>query len=188
MAEDEYETEDILEDDEDNSYSNDDLGGNGESIAEKPTMDNLFDTERNIKHIEKAYKGETIIDGKWVKTSHELARDKFIGKATNFLRVIINPTNLHTYLSQEEGEKLLLEANTEFISQTLDEPSISDEDLGTVTEQFDFAAQTFAGQMIKGHGSQTLKDIYAGLNSGNTSEKKEKGVMEQITGLFSKGD
>jgi len=178
-------TEDIIEDNSlDDDYSNSN-NVTDESVGDKPTMDKLFDTKELLIPFEKSLKGESERDGKWVKTSHEQARNKFIDKTMNFIRVIINPSNLHTYIGEQEAEKLLLEANEEFIKQALDEPTVSESDLGTIINSYDFAIQTFSGQFIKGHGSVVLRDIYAGLSQGNVDKKKDgEGVLDKLGKLY----
>jgi len=183
MPEDEYEPQEEQLEEED-SYSNSNYG-NDESVSDKPTMDKLFDTKELLIPFEKSLKGESERDGKWVKTSHEQARNKFIDKTMNFIRVIINPSNQHTYMGEVEAEQLLLEGNEEFIKQALDEPTIDENDIGTIVNSYDFAIQTFSGQFIKGHGSVVLRDIYAGLSQGNNENKKMgDGIMEKLGKLY----
>jgi len=171
---------------DDYGYDNDDLENN-EGIKDKPTMEVLFDTGSHLKALEKQFRGFIERDSRWIKSGDEMARDIFIDKMVGGLRSIINPLNLYTYKSEEEVETILLEKNEEFIKSALNERTIADEDLVTMTNIFDHALQTFMGHIAKGHGSIVIRDIYAGQSQQVQPEKKDNKFMDTVGGLFSFG-
>ncbi len=141
--------------------------GSGESIAEKPTIDNFFDTENILHSIEKTFRGYQKQNGRWVpKLSKPIARDEFINLTINSLRSVINPENIITKKSAEEVEIILLEKNLEFIDVVQDESPFSPQlelYFESVVNIHDHALELFMGLVQGGHGAQTLKEIYAGV-------------------------
>ena len=184
----EPDTDDFNNDSEEEDYSYDNQNqGNSENIKDKASIDVLVDTKGHLKALDKQFRGFVERDNQWDKTSEELARDLFIDKMVGGLRSIINPLNLYTYKSEEEVEKILLEKNEEFIKASLDEETVSEEDIWTMVNIYDHALETFMGHIAKGHGSLVLRDFYAGMSQGTPIERKKDKFLDGVGSWFNFG-
>lgn len=148
-----------------------------ESIIDKPTIDNFFNTEQLLQEIEKTMKGYQKIDGKWVYTTMPKARDEFINSMVNRLRSVINQQNMVSYIMDEEAKYLLLEKNYDFIFSVYEEPSIDDEDVESVINIYDHALQMFMGHTVEGFTSRTLRQIAAAVSYEVDKKKEEDGLL-----------
>jgi len=137
--------------------------GSGESIVEKPTIDNFFNTEQLLQEVEKTMKGYEKRDGQWVYNTVPKARDSFINSMMNRLRSVINQQNMISYMDIDDAKFLLLEKNKDFIFSVYEEPSVDDEDVESVINIYDHAMQIFMGQVINGFGARTLRQISAAV-------------------------
>ena len=158
--------EDNINDSESYSYESE-SDGHGESIIDKPTIDGFFDTENILYSMEKTMRGYQKQNGKWVPLlSDPIARDEFINLTINSLRSIVNPENIITKKSAEDVEIILLEKNLEFIDVVQDESPFSPQlelYFESIVNMHDHILELFLGLVVGGHGSQTLKEIYAGV-------------------------
>jgi hypothetical protein len=168
------------EDYEYNSNPNQD----GEEIKEKTTLDRIYNPELILLAIEKTMSGYRIRDNKWVYVSKPVARDEFISKTINSLRSVINPTIMASKMYVEEIEMLLLEKNLEYIDMCEDEPTIDEDDIETVINNYDHSLQTFMGLVESGWGANLLKEISAGV-AHESARPESKSVMETIKNVFS---
>ncbi len=164
------ETRDDYEDSDNNegSYNYEsESEGHGESIIDKPTIDGFFDTENILYSMEKTMRGYQKQNGKWIPLlSDPIARDEFINLTINSLRSIVNPENIITKKSAEDVETILLEKNLEFIDVVQDESPFSPQlelYFESIVNMHDHILELFLGLVVGGHGSQTLKEIYAGV-------------------------
>lgn len=169
------ETDEPKEEDEDDKHES--LGyqkyqNDGESVNEKPTIDNFFNTEQLLQEVEKTMKGYQKSNMKWVYVTTPKARDSFINSMMNRLRSVINQQNMVSYMKEDDAKFLLLEKNKDFIFSVYDEPSIEDEDVESIINIFDHAMQIFMGQVINGFGARTLRQISASV--AYEIENKEK--------------
>lgn len=146
--------------------------GQNESIVDKPTIDNFFNTEQLLQEVEKTMKGFQKKNGEWVYTTIPKARDGFINTMINALRSVINQQNMISRMGEEDIKFLLLEKNKEFIFLVYDEPSVEDEDVESVINIFDHALQLFMGQVLEGHGARTLRQIAAAVSYEVEDRKK----------------
>ena len=144
-----------------------DSEGHGETIIDKPTIDNFFDTENILHSMEKTMRGYQKQNGKWIpKLSKPIARDEFINLTINSLRSVINPENIISKKSAEDVEVILLEKNLEFIDVVQDESPFSPQlelYFESVVNMHDHSLELFMGLVEGGHGAQTLKEIHAGV-------------------------
>lgn len=167
--------EDSIEQEENIGYKTHSSGA--ESIIEKPTMDNFFNTEQLLQEVEKTMKGYQKKEGKWVYSTRPKARDEFINSMINRLRSVINPQNMISYISDEESKFLLLEKNYDFIFSVYDEPSIEDEDVESVINIYDHCLQIFIGQVVEGFGARTLRQIAASVSYEVEKEKRDDALL-----------
>lgn len=180
---DEYEeVEDTLEDEpieddkeEDLSYTSHSSGG--ESILDKPTIDNFFNTEQLLQEIEKTMKGYQKKDSKWVYCTQPKARDEFINSMINRLRSVINQQNMVSYTTEDQAKFLLLEKNYDFIFSVFEEPTIADEDVESIINIYDHALEIFMGHVIQGFSSRTLRQIAAAVSYEVEQKDKEDGFL-----------
>jgi len=161
-----------------------DIGG--EPIAEKPTIDNFFDTENILHSLEKTFRGYQKQNKKWVYVTRPIARDEFINLTINSLRSVINPENIISKKSAEEIEIILLEKNLEFIDLCEDESmyTLNGDYFESIVNIFDHSLELFMGLVQGGHGAETLKQIYAGVANSMDSfhEKKEDSTFRLAVG------
>lgn len=172
--------------DEDDDYNDTDADygyesepeGNSETIAEKPTIDNFFDTENILYSIEKTFRGYQKQNNKWIPLlSEPIARDEFINLTINSLRSVINPENIISKKSAEEIEIILLEKNLEFIDVVQDESPYSPQIelyFESIVNIYDHSLELFMGLVQGGHGAQVLKEIYAGVANSIDGFHNEK--------------
>lgn len=151
--------------------------GTGESIVEKPTIDNFFNTEQLLQEVEKTMKGYQKKEGKWVYATTPKARDAFINSMMNRLRSVINQQNMISRMEKDEAYFLLLEKNKDFIFSVYDEPSIDDDDVESVINIYDHAMQIFMGQVIQGFGARTLRQIAAAVSYEVDEGKKDESLF-----------
>lgn len=168
--------EGILEDDND-SLEYETHEGKGESIINKPTMDNFFNTEQLLQEIEKTMKGYQKKDGKWVDATTPKARDEFINSMINRLRSVINQQNMISYINEDDSKFLLLEKNKDFIFSVYEESSIEDEDVESIINIFDHTLQIFMGQVTEGFGARTLRQVAANVSYEIPKEQKDDGLL-----------
>lgn len=173
--------DDFEEQEEDLKYKVHSSGA--ESIVEKPTIDNFFNTEQLLQEVEKTMKGYQKKGGKWVYSSKPKARDDFINSMINRLRSVINQQNMISYIGDDEAKFLLLEKNKDFIFSVYEEPSIEDEDVESVINIYDHALEIFMGQVIQGFGARTLRQIAAAVSYEVENKKQDDGLVS-----FSYGD
>ena len=114
-----------------------------ESIINKPTIDNFFNTEQLLQEIEKTLKGYQKVNNAWVYATTPKARDEFINSMINRLRSVINQQNMVSYMKEDDIKFLLLEKNKDFIFSIYEEPSVDDEDVESLINIFDHAMQIF---------------------------------------------
>lgn len=167
---------------EDEPIEEDDLKYNShssgaESVLDKPTMDNFFNTEQLLQEIEKTMKGYQKRDGKWVYCTQPKARDEFINSMVNRLRSVINPQNLISYTKEEEAKFLLLEKNYDFIFSVYEEPTIADEDVESVINIYDHALELFMGHVIQGFSARTVRQISAAVSYEVEQKQKDDGLL-----------
>ncbi|MCJ8328319.1 MAG: hypothetical protein MJK08_14605 [Campylobacterales bacterium] len=165
-----YEEEDIVEEYE--THSN-----NAESILDKPTIDNFFNTEQLLQEIEKTMKGFQKVDNKWRYKTMPKARDEFINSMINRLRSVINQQNMVSYITDDESKYLLLEKNYDFIFSVYEEPSIDDEDVESIINIYDHALQLFMGHTVEGFTSRTLRQIAAAVSYEVEKKPEEDGLL-----------
>tara|TARA_R100001591_G_scaffold118532_2_gene141955 strand:- start:1467 stop:2081 length:615 start_codon:yes stop_codon:yes gene_type:complete len=184
-----YRTEEEDYEDIDNTTPDEDIdeelpeyqshSGEGESILDKPTIDNFFNTEQLLQEIEKTMKGYQKEGDKWsakpvVKPK---ASDDFINSMINRLRSVINPQNMVSYTTEDQAKFLLLEKNYDFIFRVYDEPSIEDEDIESVINIYDHALEIFMGHVIQGFTSRTLRQISAAVSYEIQEKQKDDGFL-----------
>jgi hypothetical protein len=151
--------------------------GSGESVVDKPTIDNFFNTEQLLQEIEKTMKGFQKQNNEWVYKTTPKARDEFINSMINRLRSVINQQNMVSNITEEEAKFLLLEKNTDFIFSIHEEPSVDDEDLESIVNIFDHALQIFMGHVISGFSSRTLRQISASVSYEMPEKKNNDGLF-----------
>jgi hypothetical protein len=173
----EKEFEEVQEEDDEELSEYESHSSGAESIVDKPTIDNFFNTEQLLQEVEKTMKGYTKQNGEWVYSTVPKARSEFINSMMNSLRSVINQQNMISYITEEEAKFILLEKNKEFIFAVLNEPSIDDEDFETIVNIFDHALQLFLGQVILGFGARTLRQIAASVSYEVENKKKEDGFL-----------
>ncbi len=160
--------------------------GSAESITEKPTIDNFFDTENILHSLEKTFRGYQKQNNKWVYVTRPIARDEFINMTINSLRSVINPENIISKKSAEEIEIILLEKNLEFIDLCEDESryTLNGDYFESIVNIFDHSLELFMGLVQGGHGAQTLKEIYAGVarNVDDFHSRKEDSTFRLAVG------
>ncbi len=151
----------------------------GEPIAEKPTIDKFYDTEEILYNIEMTFRGYQKKQKKWVYVTLPIARDEFINMTINSLRSVVNPENIITKKSDEDIEIILLEKNLEFIDICEDEATLEDRYIENVINTYDHTLELFMGLVSKGHGADTLKQIYAGVARGfdDFHDKREDSLL-----------
>lgn len=169
-TEESYEEDDSV--DEYETHSN-----NAESIIDKPTIDNFFNTESLLQEIEKTMKGYQKVDGKWRYKTTPKARDEFINSMINRLRSVINQQNMVSYVTDDESKYLLLEKNYDFIFSVYEEPSIDDEDVESVINIYDHALQLFMGHTVEGFTSRTLRQIAAAVSYEVENKQEDDGLL-----------
>jgi len=178
----EYEDE-FVEDNSINSEEEEDEleykthSSNAESIVDKPTIDNFFNTEQLLQEVEKTMKGYQKKEGKWVYATRPKARDEFINSMMNRLRSVINQQNMISYVMDDEAKYLLLEKNKDFIFSVYEEPSIEDEDVESIINIYDHCMQLFMGQVIEGFGARTLRQIAAAVSYEVDKPKTDDGLL-----------
>jgi len=163
------------EEEDDLSYKSHSSGA--ESVLDKPTIDNFFNTEQLLQEIEKTMKGYQKKDNKWVYCTQPKARDEFINSMVNRLRSVINQQNMVSYTRDEEAKFLLLEKNYDFIFSVYEEPSIADEDVESIINIYDHALELFMGHVIQGFSSRTLRQIAAAVSYEVEQKEKDDGVL-----------
>jgi len=166
---------DEIQEDENLNYESHSSGA--ESILDKPTIDNFFNTEQLLQEIEKTMKGYQKRDGKWIYCTQPKARDEFINSMINRLRSVINQQNMVSYTRDEEAKFLLLEKNYDFIFSVYEEPSIADEDVESIINIYDHALELFMGHVIQGFSSRTLRQIAAAVSYEVEQKEKEDGIL-----------
>lgn len=168
-------SEDEMTDDEDLSYNT--HSSSNESVIDKPTIDNFFNTEQLLQEVEKTMKGYQKKEGKWVYATKPKARDEFINSMINRLRSVINQQNMISYLTDEESKFLLLEKNKDFIFSVYEEPSIDDEDVESMINIYDHCMQIFMGQVVEGFGARTLRQISAAVSYEMEKPKQDDSLI-----------
>ncbi len=148
-----------------------------ESVLDKPTIDNFFNTEQLLQEIEKTMKGYQKKGGEWVYCTVPKARDEFINSMTNRLRSVINQQNMVSYAKEDQAKFLLLEKNYDFIFSVYEEPSIDDEDVESVINIYDHALEIFMGHVVQGFSSRTLRQIAAAVSYEVDQKEKEDGLL-----------
>jgi len=148
-----------------------------ESIIEKPTIDNFFNTQQLLQEVEKTMKGYQKVNGQWVYTTRPKARDEFINSMINRLRSVINQQNMVSYMVEDDIKFLLLEKNTDFIFSVYEESSIDDEDIESTINIYDHAMQIFMGHVNHGFGARTLRQIAAAVAYEVDENKKDDSLM-----------
>lgn len=162
---------------EEESLDYDSHSSGAESILDKPTIDNFFNTEQLLQEIEKTMKGYQKRDGKWIYCTQPKARDEFINSMINRLRSVINQQNMVSYTREDEAKFLLLEKNYDFIFSVYEEPSIADEDVESIINIYDHALELFMGHVIQGFSSRTLRQIAAAVSYEVEQKEKEDGLL-----------
>jgi hypothetical protein len=173
--EEDYE-EPIVEEEQD-SLEYETHSSGAESIVNKPTIDNFFNTEQLLQEIEKTMKGYQKVNGSWVYTTTPKARDSFINSMMNRLRSVINQQNMVSYMVMDDIKFLLLEKNKDFIFSVYDEPSIEDEDVESIINIFDHALQIFMGHVNSGFGARTLRQIAAAVAYEVDDKNKDNSLL-----------
>ncbi len=153
-----------IEEDEGEDLNYESQSSGGESVLDKPTIDNFFNTEQLLQEIEKTMKGYQKKDNKWIYCTQPKARDEFINSMINRLRSVINQQNMVSYATEEQAKFLLLEKNYDFIFSVYEEPSIDDEDVESVINIYDHALELFMGHVVQGFSSRTLRQIAAAVS------------------------
>jgi hypothetical protein len=148
-----------------------------ESIINKPTIDNFFNTEQLLQEVEKTMKGYQKVNNTWKYATRPKARDEFINSMMNRLRSVINQQNMVSYMKEDDIKFLLLEKNKDFIFSIYEEPSIDDEDVESIINIFDHAMQIFMGHVNQGFGARTLRQIAAAVAYEVESEKKDDSLL-----------
>ena len=148
-----------------------------ESIINKPTIDNFFNTEQLLQEVEKTMKGYQKVNGKWQYTTRPKARDEFINSMVNRLRSVINQQNMVSYMREDDIKFLLLEKNKDFIFSVYEEPSIDDEDVESIINIYDHAMQIFMGHVLQGFGARTLRQIAAAVAYEVEDKNKDDSLM-----------
>ena len=179
--------EDYNQESYDTDYKYDPLeSSSGETISEKPTIDNFFDTENILHSLEKTFRGYQKQNKKWVYVTRPIARDEFINLTINSLRSVINPENIISKKSAEEIEIILLEKNLEFIDLCEDESiyTLNGDYFESIVNIYDHSLELFMGLVQGGHGAQTLKEIYAGVarNVDDFHNNKEDSTFRLAVG------
>lgn len=148
-----------------------------ESILDKPTIDNFFNTEQLLQEIEKTMQGYQKKGKEWIYTTKPKARDEFINSMINRLRSVINQQNMVSYISEPQAKFLLLEKNYDFIFSVYEEPSIEDEDIESVINIYDHALELFVGHVISGFSARTLRQISAAVSYEVENKDKQDGLL-----------
>lgn len=174
-VEDTINDEPLEDEEEDLNYKSHSSGA--ESVLDKPTIDNFFNTEQLLQEIEKTMKGYQKRDNKWVYCTQPKARDEFINSMINRLRSVINQQNMVSYTTDEQAKFLLLEKNYDFIFSVYEEPSIADEDVESVINIYDHALEIFMGHVIQGFSSRTLRQIAAAVSYEVEQKEKDDGLL-----------
>jgi len=173
--EDYVETEEVEQEEEEPQYET--HSSSAESIIDKPTIDNFFNTEQLLQEVEKTMKGFQKQDGKWVYSTRPKARSEFINSMMNRLRSVINQQNMISYVMEDDAKYLLLEKNKDFIFSVFEEPSIEDEDVESIINIYDHCMQLFMGQVVEGFGARTLRQIAAAVSYEVDKPKGDDGLI-----------
>lgn len=166
-----------IEDEKEDDLNYTSHSSGGESILDKPTIDNFFNTEQLLQEIEKTMKGYQKKDSKWVYCTQPKARDEFINSMINRLRSVINQQNMVSYTTEDQAKFLLLEKNYDFIFSVFEEPTIADEDVESIINIYDHALEIFMGHVIQGFSSRTLRQIAAAVSYEVEQKDKEDGFL-----------
>lgn len=143
---------------------------------EKPTMDRIFDFNRSILSFEMQMRGYDYnsLTCTWNKVTDEKGPDEFIKQTMLLLTSMITSTNFWSYKDSKEAERIKLDTITSFVNLCIDEEFCLEEEHESLVTSFDNVMDLFMGLVERGHGAQTLKEIYAGVATTLEQSKIDK--------------
>lgn len=157
------------------------VNGVGVGIEEKPTLSKIWDPDVIVRQLELTWKGYSQQDdGTWLQNGkNAIARDEVIETTINSIRSFINSHNMIAKMEPEDIEFVLLEKIKEIIYSYHDEFSVDEDILENMVNQVDHVNETFMkGIVQKGHGANTLTQVYAGLHETAIENNKNKDFFQ----------
>lgn len=125
----------------------------------------LVNTEDRLERLKREWRGEVLVNNKWIRINEELATDEFINKQITALRSILTPVNAFTRRTDDELRVILHDAVEAFIKDMANESEefLATKDMETMSKSFEHSIELFLG-LSNGHGAEFLSQTIIGAH------------------------
>lgn len=168
---------------EDKEYYSDESQYKGEPMQNRETvLSEIFDIDPRLNALFHRWRGDVVVRGNWINKFEPLCSDAFINKQLSNVEAVVSKINVVSRKSDSEIKRILHDAVETFILDCVDDESVDDKDIRTMSKSFEHTLELFLGIVAFGHGSKVLQNTMAGVSTPEKDEKKNKTVAEWLKG------
>ena len=168
--------------------SSDEYEDRGDPISNRESfVSELFETNERLERIKHRWRGDVEVNGVWVQKFEPLASDSFINKQISAIEGVIDKVNSFSKKNDKECKRILHDAVKAFILDAVNDESVSDKNMRTMSKTFEHTIELFLGLVDFGNGSVVLSNTVAGLGlKQHEGNKNSGGVLQWLQGKANK--